>query len=205
LPAGRHHLLNETDPVSLVGPELLGGEQEAHRVAPAELARRPDRRAAERHDSPADLQLAEPDVVGADDDVAGQRQLDGQREGDALHRQDDRLGDRLLPQPVGVVLPRPGEHLGTVLLHRGEHLGEVQAGGEVVTVSEQDPDARFVVVGQLVVRCRHSVDHRQVPGVALGGPVDADQQHVAAAFDRDQLRCTTGRGIGCTVGHGTTP
>ena len=52
------------------------------------------RRAAERHDPAADLELAEAHVVGGHHDVAGERELDGQREGDALHGHDDRLGHR---------------------------------------------------------------------------------------------------------------
>src|SRR5580700_1258372 len=55
---GRYDLLDQPDPQRLGGAELLGGEQEAHRVAPAELRGCAEGGAAERHDPAADLQLA---------------------------------------------------------------------------------------------------------------------------------------------------
>ena len=65
LPEGLFALLDQPDPQRLGGAELLGGEQEAHRVAPAELRRCVEAGAAERHDPAADLQLAEAHVSAA--------------------------------------------------------------------------------------------------------------------------------------------
>src|SRR5262249_6880314 len=43
--AGLGELLDQADPVGLRGVELVAGEQPAHRIGPADLAREPQRRA----------------------------------------------------------------------------------------------------------------------------------------------------------------
>jgi hypothetical protein len=63
----------------------------------------------------------------------------------------------------------------------------------VVAVPEDDADPR-VGAAQLVVGLADLADHLQVPGVALGGAVDADEQDVAVALDGHQA-----------VGHRTPP
>jgi hypothetical protein len=71
----------------------------------------------------------------------------------------------------------------------GDHLGQlaalcqVEPSREVIAVAEQDPAPDRVVVLELVVRAGELVDQRKVEGVALLGAVQADQQHVAAAFE----------------------
>src|SRR5580700_10604097 len=57
LPARLDDLLDQPDAVRLGGVVLLAGQQPSHRIAPAAVAREPDRRAAERVDPPSDLQL----------------------------------------------------------------------------------------------------------------------------------------------------
>jgi hypothetical protein len=99
-------------------PELLGGEQEAHRVAPAELRGRAEGGPAERHDAAADLQLAEPHIIGGDHDAGGQRQLDRQGERDAVDRHHRRLGHRVAPDPERVEAVRAAQHLRAVPGHR---------------------------------------------------------------------------------------
>jgi hypothetical protein len=73
LRGGRNDLLHQADPYRLLGPELLGGKQEPHRVPPAELARCAKCRPSERHDAPGDLQLAEAHVVRCNHDVGCER------------------------------------------------------------------------------------------------------------------------------------
>jgi hypothetical protein len=53
----------------------------------------------------------------------------------------------------------------------------------VISVTEQNPAADRVVGLELVVRGGELVEQREVEGVALLGPVEAEQQHVAALFD----------------------
>ena len=109
---GRHHLLDQPDPQGLGGAELLRGEQEAHRVAPAELRGRAEGGAAERHDPAADLQLAKAHVIGGDHDVGGQGELDRQGERDAVDRHDDRLGHRVAPDAERVEAVRAAQRRG---------------------------------------------------------------------------------------------
>lgn len=109
-------------------------------------------------DAPGDLQLAETHVLRGDDDVAGQGELDGQGERDALQRQHDRLCDRLPPQPEGVVATDPGQAVRSIGADGRAHLGQVKPGGEVVAVAEDHPDAHRFVVGQPPVRGGELVD-----------------------------------------------
>ena len=70
---------------------------------------------------------------------------------------------------------------------------QVEARGEVVAVCEEDTRPQGVVGLQQPVRTGQVGEHGQVERVALIGPVQADGQHVAIAFQRDgvevQLRC----------------
>ena len=84
-------LLHETDRQRLGGAELVGAQQVVHGVAPSAALHVADRRAAERCETALGLELAEAGVGGGDDDVAGQGDLDADRERDPLHRGDQRL------------------------------------------------------------------------------------------------------------------
>ena len=109
-------LLHEPDAVGLGGAELVGGQQVVHGVAPAGPLDVADRRPAERRQSALRLELAEAGVGRGDDDVAGERDLDADRERDALHRRDERLGEAA-PQAERV------DRLGTVGRGRGRRRG----------------------------------------------------------------------------------
>ena len=99
-------------------------------------------RAAERGDAALGLHLAEAAVVGGDDDVAGQRHLDPDREDDALHGGDDRLAALRLPRPNGSTLPSGrGMRLGG----RAEELRHVEAGREVVARRAEHADPELVL------------------------------------------------------------
>ena len=157
-----------------------------------ELLRRPHGRPAERQDAAPDLELAEADVVGGDDDVAGQRQLDRQREGDALHGQHHGLGHRRAPQPERVVLARsPTARRGRPAATAGSTSARSRPAREVVAVAEDDA-AAGVRAGELVVGRADLVDDLQVPGVALGRTVDADEQDVAVAVHGHEGRRSSG-------------
>ena len=116
LPAGLDDLLHEPDAQRLVGGELVGPQEVVHRVAPSGALHVAHRRAAERREAALGLELAEPGVGRGHDDVAGQRDLDPDREGDALHRGHQRLGqpalqpervDRVARRRAGVARRRP--------------------------------------------------------------------------------------------------
>ena len=70
---------------------------------------------------------------------------------------------------------------------------QVEAGGEVVAVCEEDTRTQGVVGLQQPVGAGQVGEYRQVECVALVGPVETDGKHVAIAFQCDggqrQLRC----------------
>src|ERR1700739_2519250 len=76
-----------------------------HGIAPAGARRVTEMRAAERGDAALGLHLAEAAIVGRDDDVAGEHQLDADREDDALYGLYDRLSARVgKPKRIDIAL-----------------------------------------------------------------------------------------------------
>ena len=67
---------------------------------------------------------------------------------------------------------------------RGD-VGEVESGGEVVAVREDESDPQLGVAVELAVGEGELLQHPPVRGVPLLGAVEADQQDVAVAFDGD--------------------
>ena len=65
----------------------------------------------------------------------------------------------------------------------GRHVGEVEAGGEVVAVGEDQPGTQLGVAVELAVGDAELLEHPPVRGVALLGAVEADEQHVPVALD----------------------
>ena len=66
-------------------------------------------------------------------------------------------------------------------------IGEIQSGREVVTVAIQDAHADLAVGAEMLIRRSKLFDRREVEGVALLRPVDADEQNVAVTFDADPV------------------
>jgi hypothetical protein len=127
--------------------------------------------------------LCEARVRGRVADVGRQQERNRQGHHPALGRGDERS------RPDHVFAPRvaarwPGERLvETTLPDERAHLGQIQPSREVIAVAEQNSAPDRVVVLKLVVGGGELVDQREVEGVALLGPVQADQQHVAAPLD----------------------
>ena len=157
-----------------------------HGVAPAASLHEPDGRPPGGVDAPERLELREATVVGRHHDVAGQHQLDAQRVGHPVYRRDDRFGTAPAQScRIHLVLgstPVPGPH---PLLK----LGEVQASGEVVSVTEQNPAPQVVVIIEPGVRLTQHGSHPGGEAVHLRRPVDPHEQDPTpnlgcdAAFD----------------------
>ena len=86
---------------------------------------------------------------------------------------------------------RPGEHAEPAALRRrplapGRRL-QVRAGGEVAAGAGDHPDEQVVLGVEPVHRRLHRLGAGAVEGVARLGPVDGDDQHVAAALGEDPL------------------
>jgi hypothetical protein len=62
---------------------------------------------------------------------------------------------------------------------------QVQSGGEVVAMREQHADAQAGIVVEQGVRFGQLAEHARREAVALGGPVDADQQQGVPALGGD--------------------
>jgi hypothetical protein len=178
-----HDLLDQPDPQRLGGVELVAGEQPPHRVAPAALAREPQRRAADRIDPALDLDLGEPRRRRRDPDVGREQELDADGQTRALDRADDRLADPRAGQAERIHaavgdLPRAARE------HRAP-LRQIEPAGEVIAVGVQHADAQRGVALELAVPAAQRVPQRQVERVALRDPIEPEQQDVAAALDRN--------------------
>ena len=65
----------------------------------------------------------------------------------------------------------------------GRHVGEVEPGGEVIAVGEDQPGTQLGVAVELAVGERELLQHPPVGGVALVGAVEADEQTCPVALD----------------------
>ena len=197
----RHHLLHKIQAQGLVGAKLVGGQQVQHRVAQACALGHAQRGAARGHDAALDFHLRKTAVLPRHHDVGAQHQLDAHREADAFDGRHHRLGAAAVAGQAEIV----GLHLAVghgllAALHVRRDGGQVQPGGEVVAKRMQHAHAQARVVVQAGVGLGQLAEHGHRPAIALGGAVDADQQHVAAHFGVDAA--LGGHGVVCGAAHG---
>jgi hypothetical protein len=95
----------------------------------------PQGRAAEREDAALDLDLAEAGVAGGDADVGRERELDADGQAPALQGDDQGLAAHATEQAERVDGAVREQRLAAG--DGGADLGEVEAGGEVLAVAEQ--------------------------------------------------------------------
>jgi hypothetical protein len=170
---GRNDFLHEANPECFVGAKLVRSEQIAHRVSPAKLGRGSERGASEGHDPTRYLQLPEANVIRGDDDIRSQCKLDGQREGDPLYGDHDRLRNLRAPDSKGIKAPRACKDLRPTLRGRRSDIGEVEPGREVITVAKQNTHAKLRLGAQEIICRRELLDGRKVERVSLLRPIDA--------------------------------
>ena len=191
-----HDLLHEAQAKRLGGIEAVARQHPLHGVAPAGRPGEARRRAAERQNRARHLELREHRVVGCDDDVAREGELDAQREARALHGEHDGLAHARAIHAPGVNAAL-GHHREPLRPDAGHHVGQVEPAREVVAVRKDHADPQLGVAVELAVGQGQLLEHGHVGGIALLGPVEADQQQVPLALDRDaRLR----RGLGCGRG-----
>src|SRR5829696_3333005 len=130
-------------------------------------------RTAEWRDAAPGFHLAEPAVIGGDNDVARQHQFDADSENDALHGGDDRLLAALLQtECVDIAL------LEVSLLGGGaEEFRHVEAGGEILAFGADHADPTAVVVVEFGQGVGQLLHHRRRERVFLGGVVDDDLEN----------------------------
>ena len=104
--AGLDHLVDEADPVGLLGLDRAAGEDQLQRPAHADHAGQALGAAVDQRHAPAALEEAEGRLRGGDPQVAPERQLDPAGQAPAVDRGDRRLGGRQPGRPhrpVGMV------------------------------------------------------------------------------------------------------
>jgi hypothetical protein len=120
--------------------------------------RQPHRGTAEGQDGPAHLDLAETGAGLGDHDVARQGELDAERQAGALDRRHDGLR-QLPPLDLPRVQPALGHDVEAVVAHGGRDVGEVEPGGEVLAVPDQQADAEVGVAVEEPVGERELAQH----------------------------------------------
>jgi hypothetical protein len=64
-------------------------------------------------------------------------------------------------------------------------LDQIQAGGKVIALGEQDATAQFGIAVQPTIGGAQVAVHSQIEGIAFFRPVQADQQDMVTCFDSD--------------------
>lgn len=165
--------------MSLDRVEGVCGQHPPHRVAPTGCAGEANGGAAERVDATVDFELSECRGLIGDHDICGQCQFDAQCEHLAVYGDEQRLG-----KLSSVDLPRVDSALGRqrcAALNLGGHAGQVKAGGEQRALAVQHRGTQVGVGLVLAERQRQFFEHGLVEGIALGGPVQTDDQDISIA------------------------
>ena len=87
----RHHLGDEAQLVAFLGRDVAAGQHHAHRLLERDHARQALHAAGAGGQADLGLGQGEGRLVGGDDDVAGERDLEAAAHGDAVDRGDHRL------------------------------------------------------------------------------------------------------------------
>ena len=178
-------LLDESDAVGLVGVESLARQEIPHAIAPARELRKAERRAAEGHDSSADLHLGELRAPRREPDVRGEEQLHADGQAVTLDGADHRLGAARLGyvQWIDDVGFSAKEALAAG--YGRSDLCQIEAGGEVLAVSVEQGAPKLVVPLEGGVRRGELVQHLDIERVHFFRPIEADQKQVAPFLGGD--------------------
>src|SRR5262249_22064504 len=133
-------------------------------IAPTRPLDQSEGGAAEGEDSALDLDLRELRVAGGDADVLGQAQLDAERQTAAVDGDDGRLGS--LPAVHTPGIDAPGE-VELALHEQRRNVHEIESGGEVLAVGEDDATADVGVALELAERIAERTQHVGVECVHL--------------------------------------
>ena len=182
----------------LLGAEDAAGQQQPHRELERHLPRQPVDAAGAGEQADARLRQPEAGMVGGDDDVARERQLEAAADGDAVDRGDHRLRAVEVARDAPERRPRVALDVTAVGRPRGRDL-EVVAGAErplarpgedrdphVGVVAEVLPDLGELEVGLEVQRVHHlgavQRDVRDPPALLVGREPVAHPSTSSAAW-----------------------
>jgi len=149
-----------------------------------DVAGQPVHAARRSHQADARLGQAERGVIGGDDDVARERDLEAATEREAVHRGDDRLPEI---EARGDTAEAGRRHAGHAVLRRPL---EVVARGEGLLSGSRENCHPGVGIGREVVpRLRQLLVGIGVEGVHHLRAVDGDPGDVVALLVLDELEC----------------
>lgn len=134
---------HQAETIGFVGVEFVAGEQPAHGVAPAGDLVHAQCRATEREDSALHFELGEARVAGAEVDVGRQHQFDADGVAVALHGHHQRLAWTPAAEGAPGIDGAFGEF--PALAEGLADIGQVQPGGEMLAVGEEQGTAQLVV------------------------------------------------------------
>ena len=119
-------------------------------------------------------------ALGSDDQIAGERDLEATGEREALDRGDQRLTRGALGDAREAAVAVPG---GLALDERAE----IHARAEEAAGAGEHAHRQAVVGVELLERVADAFGERRVDGVSHLGPVERDQEDVAAPLGEDGL------------------
>ena len=178
-----HHFGDEAQLVAFLGADVAAGQHHAHRPLERDHAAEALHAAGAGGQADARLGQGELGLVGGDDDVAGQRDLEAAAHGDAVHRGDHRLVEVEAVGEAAEALGRVDRALAGLGLDLGVVL-EVVAGAEGLVAGAGDDGDPEVRVGlELVERLDHLLVRHGMAGVVDLGAVDRDNHQMAVGLD----------------------
>src|SRR5438034_5697259 len=179
--AGSDDFLNKPDFVRTGRIELVAQEQMIHRISPAGPGQIAKVGASKRRDSALRLHLAEPGVIGRNDDIASQHHFDADRETDALHCRHNRLAATAFQRER---IDVSGLDLGILGLWSKE-FRHIEPGREIRAFGAEYPDPVIVRLVEKRHRVRHLRHHLRAEGVLLRHIVDDDLEHMPVHLGPD--------------------
>src|SRR6266436_2494493 len=143
--AWRHHLVDEAEFVAFLGGDVARGEDHAHGALQTDLARQAVQSAGERGEADVRFGQCEPRILGGNDEIAGQRNLEAAAHRNAVDGGDDRL--------VAVeTRSQPGESAGVpAALAAGGLPFQIVAGAERLVPGAGDDRYPLLRIGGKVV------------------------------------------------------
>ncbi len=181
----RHHRVDQAMARRLGGAHAAPGEQHLHGdemgQAPGQALHPTD---ISQHPDPG-LGEEELGVLGGDDQVASERQLETAAHGDAVDRGDHRLVEI---EQLGEAAKSAGAVVRALVLAELGRGVQVPAGREeTLPAPRNDSDAQIVIVPEGQEGLAQGAAGDRVDGVCLG-PVEGDLGHVAPPLDSYRVR-----------------
>ena len=143
--ASGNDLLHETDSIGLLRIKLVTREQMVHGITPPSALHEADGCTTGSMNTPSRLQLREATIIRRDHDVAGQRNLDAKRKGNALHCSNNRLATSTA-QCQGIQWCLNALFHSAFLLHALCPLGQIEPRSKVIPVAKQHAHKKVIAL-----------------------------------------------------------